>query len=29
MDLSLVIGRLCCFFEWLWSLATEGEGGIK
>ncbi len=26
MDLSLVIGRWCCFFEWLWSLAARGEG---
>lgn len=25
MDLSLVIGRWCRFFEWMWSAAARGE----
>jgi hypothetical protein len=24
-NLTLVIGRWCSFFEWLWSLAAGGE----
>jgi len=25
-NLTLVIGRWCSSFEWLWSLASRGEG---